>query len=139
MRSNRAHNETYTDRHWETILLDQTSRRLLIASWFASSIVVMCNPALADPIPILNQNSYCRYMQESSKHLYGTYDNCLSKQQEAYDRLKPTWESIPAQWSYGCTNRRSYVDLEQCFNNMRSVFVQEEQKAKQMLDKPFRY
>ncbi len=68
-----------------------------------ATLLVVSTAAMADTIPRYDPPGYCRTVSEVSGGSQMIYNGCLGMEQDAYDSLKASWDSLPSK-------TRSYCD-----------------------------
>jgi len=84
-------------------------------------IAAVTAPAFAQSLPRYDANAYCQMVAEQGGNSSSVvYNGCIKMEQDAYDSMKSSWESVPAKTRKHCDEvaqalgKGSYVVLRGC-------------------------
>ncbi len=93
-------------------------------------LTLSASAAMAADVPAVNIKQTCETSSKTIKGLFGdipaaSYDNCVSEEQEARDKIVQGWSGYPAGDKALCVQPKqympSYVEWLTCFEMQRSV------------------
>jgi hypothetical protein len=93
-------------------------------------LTLVASAAMAADVPTINIKQTCETSSKTIKGLFGdipaaSYDNCVSEEQEARDKIVQGWSGYPAGDKALCVQPKgympSYVEWLTCFEMQHSV------------------
>lgn len=87
----------------------------------AGLMAVAMSPACAQALPKYDPATYCQEVADTAGGSAMIFNGCIELEQEAYDRLKPAWSSMPEKTRRYCdevarTAHGAYSILSGCID-----------------------